>query len=87
MKCPKCGNDNQAGGQFCGGCGTSLSVSMSRRNDVPSDGDPSKSTANMLAETNRGSTSSVLLFLVGFASIFTALRSTFLAYQSHLACD
>jgi hypothetical protein len=87
MKCPKCGNDNQADYQFCGGCGTSLSVSMSRRNDVPSDGDPYKPTANMLAETNRGSTSSVLLFLVGFASIFTALRSTFLAYQSHLACD
>ena len=87
MKCPKCGNDNQADYQFCGGCGTSLSVSMSRRNDVPSDGDPYKPTANMLAETNRDRTSSVLFFLVGSVSIFTALRSTFLAYQSHLACD
>ena len=24
MKCPTCGNDNPAGAQFCGGCGTNL---------------------------------------------------------------
>ena len=27
MKCPTCGNDNPADAQFCGGCGTALSIS------------------------------------------------------------
>ena len=36
MKCPTCGNDNPKDGQFCTGCGASLSVSTASSTEVES---------------------------------------------------
>ena len=36
MKCTACGNENPKDGQFCGGCGTSLSVSTASSTGVES---------------------------------------------------
>ena len=36
MKCPQCGHDNSEDAQFCGGCGTSLSVSTASSTGVES---------------------------------------------------